>query len=96
MNHAIFIVKVINTPIHLIYSNFQTIEVKVRFPITRKKNSINELTLLLWGQSKDDFLKYYKIQDYLIIEGILTLHDYKNEDNDANIVVKRLYPFLLI
>nr|YP_010156577.1 hypothetical protein K4Y99_pgp009 [Laminaria rodriguezii]QQY85108.1 hypothetical protein [Laminaria rodriguezii] len=99
MNHAIFVVKVIEKPVHLIYKEYQYMEIKVKFPAPRKKNSINELTLLLWGNYKGDFVKYYKTQDYLIIEGTLTSKGYANEENEINetkIIVKKLYPFLLI
>lgn len=99
MNHAIFVVKVIEKPVHLIYKECQAMEIKVKFPAPRQKNSRNELTLLLWGDYKGDFVKYYKTQDYLIIEGTLTSKGYVNEDNEINevkIIVKKLYPFLLI
>nr|YP_011005681.1 hypothetical protein V2479_pgp011 [Cutleria multifida]WAM62685.1 hypothetical protein [Cutleria multifida] len=96
MNHALFVVKVIKNPIHLIYKELETIEIKVEFPAPRQKNSKNQLTLLLWGSYREDFLKYYKVQDYLIVEGILTLKGYQNEDNEVKVIVKRLYPFLLI
>nr|YP_011007508.1 hypothetical protein V2496_pgp011 [Sporochnus bolleanus]WAM64937.1 hypothetical protein [Sporochnus bolleanus] len=95
MNHAIFVVKVIKNPVHLIYKEYPTIEITVQFPVVRQKNSRSELTILLWGGHRDDFLKYYKVQDYLLIEGILTLKGYKNEKTDAKVIVKRLYPFLL-
>nr|YP_009182620.1 hypothetical protein LEIZ163 [Undaria pinnatifida]AKG50045.1 hypothetical protein LEIZ163 [Undaria pinnatifida]UXC96956.1 hypothetical protein ycf41 [Undaria pinnatifida]UXC97094.1 hypothetical protein ycf41 [Undaria pinnatifida]UXC97232.1 hypothetical protein ycf41 [Undaria pinnatifida] len=96
MNHAIFVVKVIEKPVHLIYKECQSMEIKVKFPILRQKNSKNELKLLLWGDYKGDFIKYYKTQDYLIIEGILTSTGYVNEANEVKIIVKKLYPFLLI
>nr|YP_011002551.1 hypothetical protein V2388_pgp012 [Undaria peterseniana]WAL33342.1 hypothetical protein [Undaria peterseniana] len=98
MNHAIFVVKVIEKPVHLIYKECQSMEIKVKFPTLRQKNSKNELKLLLWGDYKGDFIKYYKTQDYLIIEGILTStgYAYVNEANEVKIIVKKLYPFLLI
>nr|YP_010206579.1 Ycf41 [Alaria crispa]YP_010206861.1 Ycf41 [Alaria esculenta]UAX22022.1 Ycf41 [Alaria sp. PI001]UAX22163.1 Ycf41 [Alaria sp. PI20]UAX22586.1 Ycf41 [Alaria sp. TTB000023]UAX22727.1 Ycf41 [Alaria sp. TTB000026]UAX22868.1 Ycf41 [Alaria sp. TTB000053] len=99
MNHSIFVVKVIEKPVRLIYKGCQSIEIKVKFPAPRQKNSKNELTLLIWGDDKDDFVKYYKIQDYLIIEGTLTSKGYINDGNDGNevkIIVKKFYPFLLI
>lgn len=96
MNHAIFVVKVTGEPVHLVYKEYETIEIKVQFPILRKKDSRGELTLLLWGDYRNDFLKYYKVQDHLIIEGTLTLKGYKNGENEAKVIVKRLYPFLLV
>nr|YP_009684167.1 hypothetical protein [Lessonia spicata]QDP13991.1 hypothetical protein [Lessonia spicata]QWK42765.1 hypothetical protein [Lessonia spicata] len=98
MNHAIFVVKIIEKPVPLIYKECQSMEIKVKFPSLRQKNSRNELTLLLWGDYKGDFVKYYKTKDYLIIEGTLTSTGYVNvnEENEIKIIVKKLYPFLLI
>lgn len=92
MNHAFFIVKVVKSPIHLMYKEYETVEIKVEFPILRQKNSKNEIVLLLWGEHRTDFLKYYKIQDYLLIEGIITL----KSNSEIKVTVKRLYPFLLV
>nr|YP_011006382.1 hypothetical protein V2486_pgp012 [Ecklonia cava]WAM63386.1 hypothetical protein [Ecklonia cava]WAM63527.1 hypothetical protein [Ecklonia cava subsp. stolonifera] len=99
MNHAIFVAKVIEKPVHLVYKEYQSMEIKVKFPSPRQKNSKNELKILLWGDDKGDFLKYYKTQDYLIIEGTLTSTGYINKENEINevkFIVKKFYPFLLI
>nr|YP_011005404.1 hypothetical protein V2475_pgp012 [Chorda asiatica]QWK43191.1 hypothetical protein [Chorda asiatica]WAM62267.1 hypothetical protein [Chorda asiatica] len=95
MNHAILVVKVISNPVYLTYKEYQVIEIKVEFPVSRQKNSGKELTLLLWSDHQGDFVKYYKVQDYLIIEGTLILKGYKTIENKAKIIVKRIYPFLL-
>nr|YP_009327092.1 hypothetical protein [Pleurocladia lacustris]ANS57620.1 hypothetical protein [Pleurocladia lacustris]ANS57764.1 hypothetical protein [Pleurocladia lacustris] len=95
MNHTIFVVRVVDDPVHLIYKEHETIQIKVRFPVLRQKDSKSELILLLWGDYRNDFLKYYKVQDYLIIEGTLTLKGYKNMENEPKVIVKRIYPFLL-
>nr|YP_009330448.1 Ycf41 [Coccophora langsdorfii]ANS72220.1 Ycf41 [Coccophora langsdorfii] len=95
MNHAFFIVKVVKSPIHLMFKDYETIEIKVEFPTSRQKNSKNEILLLLWGDHRDDFLKYYKVQDYLLIEGIITLNA-TNTNKEVKVTVKKLYPFLLL
>nr|YP_011007368.1 hypothetical protein V2495_pgp012 [Scytothamnus australis]WAM64797.1 hypothetical protein [Scytothamnus australis] len=95
MNHAIFIVKLIKDPVSINYENYQTVEAKVKFASPRQKSSINELTLLLWGEYRDDFLTYYKVHDYVIVEGILTLTDSKTNISEGKLIVKRLYPLLL-
>ena len=79
-----------------VYKEYESIEIKVQFPVLRQKDSRGELTLLLWGDYRNDFLKYYKVQDHLIIEGTLTLKGYKNGENEIKVIVKRLYPFLLV
>ena len=96
MNHGIFVVKVVDKPVHLNYKEYETIEIKVQFPILRQKDSRSELTLLIWGDYRNDFLKYYKVQDYLIIQGTLTLKGYENGENKPKVIVKRIYPFLLV
>ena len=93
MNHAFFIVKVVKPPIHLMFKDYETIEIKVEFPTSRQKNSKNEIILLLWGNHREDFLKYYKVQDYLLIEGIVTLNV---NNKKIKVTVKKLYPFLLV
>ena len=61
MNHAIFVVKAIGEPVHLVYKGYETIEIKVQFPVLRQKDYMGGLTLLLWGDYRNDFLKYYKV-----------------------------------
>lgn len=96
MNHSIFVVRVLNEPIHLTFNEYQTIEIKVQFPALRQKSFKNEFTLLLWGDYRDDFLKYYKVRDYLIVEGTITLKGYAERENEVKVIVKKLYPFLLV
>ena len=95
MNHAVFVVKVVEKHVDLSYKEYQAIQIKVQFPVLRQKDSRSELTLLLWGNYRNDFIKYYKVQDYLIVQGTLTLKGYKNGENEPKVIVKRIYPFLL-
>lgn len=98
MNHAIFIIKVLDEhkPIHFIYKKYEAVEIKVQFPVSRYKDSRSELTLILWGEDRKNFLKCYKVQKYFAIEGILTFKDYKNAENEVKIITKRISPFLLV
>jgi hypothetical protein len=96
MNHAMFVVRLVEKPINLIYNEDKPIEIKAQFPVLRQKDSRNELTLLLWGDYLTKFLKEYKVKDYLIIEGTLTWKGYKNRGNEVKVIVKRIYPFLLV
>ena len=95
MNHGIFVIKVLEEPKHLVYKEYEAIEIKVQFPVVRQKDSRSELTLLIWDDYRKDFLSYYKVQDYLIVEGTLTFKGYKNIENEAKLIVRRTYPFLL-
>ena len=96
MNDAIFVVKVVDKPINLIYKEYEALQIKVKFPVLRQKDSRSELTLLLWGDYRNDFIKYYKVQDYLIVQGTLTLKGYKNGENEPKLIGKRIYPFVLV
>lgn len=93
MNHAIFIVKLITPPTQLSYNSHHTIELGVQFAGANYRNFKNQFTLILWGEHAEDFLKYYKIQDYLVVEGIMTIKGYTNPN--LKIIAKRIYPFLL-
>nr|YP_011007648.1 hypothetical protein V2497_pgp012 [Syringoderma abyssicola]WAM65077.1 hypothetical protein [Syringoderma abyssicola] len=95
MNHAICLVKVIKKPVELIYNENRAIEVGVQFPGPLKKTLVNEMSLILWGEYREDFLNYYKIQDYLIIEGIITSKASKTDESIVKIIAQRIYPFLL-
>ena len=97
MNHGIFVIKVLEEPAQLIYKEYEAIQIKVQFPIVRQKDSRSELTLIIWGDYRKDFLRYYKVKDYLIVEGTLTFKGYKNVENEniAKVIVKKIYPFLL-
>jgi len=98
MNHGIFIVRVIENPIDLIYNENLVLKILVQFAKTNKKTFRNEISLLLWGGFREDFLNLYKIQDYLLIEGIITSTSkgyISNTDEEVKLIAKRVYPFLL-
>lgn len=97
MNHGIFIVKVIEKPENLNYNQESVLKVPVIMASIQLFNSIKNINLILWGIFREDFLKYYKIKDYLLIEGIITNTNYNEttSENNINLVAKRVYPFLL-
>ena len=95
MNHGVFIIKVLDNPIHIMYKDDSIIKIPVSFAKGHNKPFKNEIGLILWGSFKEDFLNYYKTKDYLVIEGIVTSAGYKNEKEEVNLIAKRVYPFLL-
>jgi len=95
MNQGIFIVKIIEKAINLTYSNELVLKIPIQFAQIRSKTSKQPLNLILWGTFREDFLKYYKIKDYLLIEGIVTSSNYQNQGDEINLIAKRVYPFLL-
>lgn len=95
MNHGIFIVKIIEQSIDLTYNNELVLKIPIQFAQIKSKTSKKRLNLILWGTFREDFLKYYKIKDYLLIEGIITSYNYQNQEDEVNLIAKRVYPFLL-
>ena len=72
MNYSNFIVKVLKKPKQrFLKKNILLTELHVQFPSTRKKNknNLNKMDLLIWGNLGEDIIKYYKINDYILIEG---------------------------
>lgn len=95
MNHGIFIVKIIENPIDLSYNQNPVLKIQVQFAKIGRKNSKSQINLLLWGGFREDFINYYKIQDYLLIEGIITSKGYNDHQDEVKLIAKRVYPFLL-
>ncbi len=95
MNHGIFIVKIIEKSISLTYSNELVLKIPIQFPHIKSKLSKKYLNLILWGTFREDFLKYYKIKDYLLVEGIITSSNSKNQEDEVNLIANPFYPFLL-
>lgn len=95
MNHGIFIVKIIEKSIDLTYSTELVLKIPIQFAQIKSKTSQQPLSLILWGTFREDFLKYYKIKDYLLVEGIITSSNYQNQEDEINLIAKRVYPFLL-
>ena len=93
------VIKILETPKQQILKS-NTVVTKFRAQIPQLRNS-RLITLTFWGNLARDVLTYYKINDYLIIEGYLSLRD-KNILNSKNqkskkveITVLKAYPFLL-
>lgn len=93
------VVKVLEKPKQKIINNNTYItRFRVQFPQVRK-NSLVYLTF--WGNLARDVAKYYKINDYLLIEGYLsvnskqTLNFPRKLSKTIEIKVLKVYPFLL-
>jgi hypothetical protein len=93
------VVKVLEKPKQKIFNNnIYVTSFRVQFPQVRK-NSI--VYLKFWGNLARDVAKYYKINDYLLIEGYLSLSSKQtstfNRQTFKTIEIKvlKVYPFLL-
>ena len=95
MNYCNLIVKILESPYENYLENKTSIvQVFVKFSPVKKGKGNDILNLLVWGNLAKDVLKYYKINDYIIVEGFLSLR--KNSKSDyAQLSVRKVYPFVL-
>ena len=102
MNYVIFTVKVIKNSGQSFFSDGTSLtELTVQLPQVRKNNSKVILQVSIWGKLSYDVAKYYQPDDYIIIEGYISI---KNIDTDravnllnkqVEISVFKLYPLFL-
>ena len=89
------VVRILETPRHKILNNsiFYTC-FRVQFPQVRRNLIVD---LKFWGNLARDVGTYYKINDYILIEGYLSLKDKQipQKQKKVNITVFKIYPFLL-
>ena len=94
------VIKILETPKQQIVKNNNIVVTKFRAQIPQLRNS-RLVTLSFWGNLARDVLTYYKVNDYLIIEGYLSLRDktispVENQKlKKVEITVLKAYPFLL-
>lgn len=94
------VIKILETPKQQIVKNNNIVITKFRAQIPQLRTS-RLVTLSFWGNLARDVLTYYKVNDYLIIEGYLSLRNKtispaKNQKlKKVEITVLKAYPFLL-
>ena len=98
-NYIGSIVKILEKPKQkTINSNILVTRFRAQFPQVRN-NGIVQLTF--WGNLARDVSNYYEMNDYVLIEGYLSVFDTKKTTQTnqrlkkANITVLKIYPFLL-
>jgi len=98
MNYSSFIVKIIKHPVQEVFSETNSVtKLIVQIPQkTKKSNSPipRIIHLFIWGRLGTDFLEYYKLNDYIIVEGYLSLSPTRNP-KIVKLSVYKIYPFLL-
>jgi hypothetical protein len=88
------IVKILETPRQkIVKSNIDIsfTECRVQFPQFRGNKII---TLVFWGKLASDATIYYKVDDYIIIEGYLSIVN-KKALKKLKITVLKVFPFVL-
>jgi hypothetical protein len=89
------IVKILENPRQtLINKIIPVIEFRVQFPQTNNNQIID---LIFWGKLGKDVIDYYKINDYIIIEGYLSIQNNElfQKPQRIKITVLKIYPLLL-
>ena len=102
MNYVIFAVKVIKNSGQSFFADGTALtELIVQLPQVRKNNIKIIIKVSIWGKLSYDVAKYYQPNDYIIIEGYLSIRN-MNSDHSMNLLNKqieisvfKLYPLLL-
>ena len=98
-NYIGSIVKILENPNQTTFNNtIPVTKFRVQFPQLRNNTIV---TLTFWGNLARDVANYYKINDYILIEGYLSVRN-KNlnksiikNSKKVEITVLKVYPFLL-
>ena len=73
------IVKILETPKQKNFnSNLQVTTFRVQFPQVRQTSLVH---LTFWGNLAIDTANYYKANDYILIEGYISVRERKNLNN---------------
>ena len=75
--------------------NISLVEMLVKFSVVRKTKTIENFRVLVWGNLAEDIIKYYNKNDYIVIEGYLRNISEPGINDQVEISVRKVYPFLL-
>lgn len=102
MNYVGGIVRILETPkLDLINNTINRTECHVQLPQVRKKQAATIIKLVFWGDFAYDVANYYRINDYILVEGYLA---FKKKELDKvtsrtlknlEITVFKVYPLFL-
>jgi hypothetical protein len=102
-NYFSGIVKILENPKQSIINN-QTPVIQFRVEVPQKRKS-SIVSLLIWGKLGSEVKKFYKVNDYVLIEGYTSLRPKLNQTSSLSIssnrpkqvfiTVKQIYPTLL-
>jgi len=102
MNYVILAVKVIKNSGQSFFEDGTSLtELTVQLPQVRKNTTKVILQVSIWGKLSHDVAKYYQPEDYVIVEGYISLRDLSTDpienlaDKQVEISVFKVYPLLL-
>ena len=91
-NYISSIVRILETPKQMfLKNNISVTEFRVQLPQLKDTNIIK---LIFWGNLSHDVANYYRINDYILVEGYISLNN-KQNSKKVKITVLKVYPFLL-
>jgi hypothetical protein len=98
-NYVGSVVKILETPLqHVLNEQISITQFRVQLPQVRYNRIV---TLMFWGNLARDVASYYKVNDYIMIEGYLSFRDKTNNkltkksSKKAYITVSKIYPLRL-
>jgi single-stranded DNA-binding protein len=100
-NYIGCIVKILETPKEKIITTTTKketlmIHVRVLLPQKRRKKTTSIARLIFWGKVASNVLDYYQVNDYLMIEGYLSILKRKNKKSKKIVItVLKVYPLFL-
>lgn len=102
MNYFIFAVKIIKNSGQSFFADGTSLtELIVQLPQLRKTNAKIILKVSIWGKLSYDVAKYYQPNDYVIIEGYISIRNINSDrvinvsNKQVEISVFKVYPLLL-
>ncbi len=102
MNYTSFIVKIVGKPEQSFFHDDTSVtEMLVKFSSVRNIKTTDIFQIAIWGTLAHDVIKYYKINDYIIIEGYISLRTNNYDDfssllnKQVEISVSKIYPLFL-
>lgn len=104
MNYASFIVKIVGQPKQTFPDN-QTALTTILVKFSQNRNNEKSLgsifQISIWGNLAYDVAQYYQINDYIVIEGYISIREnlfnksFLTSTKQIEISVFKIYPFLL-
>lgn len=102
MNHTNFLIRVVSQPERSLFKieNDDIMSAEFLAKFYQYKNKPHTFCKIkVWGNLAYDTLKYYNINDFLMVEGSLRVNKSTSEDlklpTSLEIYVSRIYPFAL-
>lgn len=102
MNYVSFAVKIIKNSGQSFFADGTALtELTLQLPQVRKNNVKIIIKASIWGKLSYDVAKYYQPNDYVIIEGYISLRNMSTDrrtdvlNKQVEISVFKLYPLLL-